>query len=227
MTSEYSSLVRRHLLQPLALTAAMIAAGGTSAAEPSRTPRQPEGPFYPDRLPPDTDNDLLLINDSVTPAAGEVTHLMGRVLGTAGAPIPNAVVEIWQVDHNGIYLHSASPRREQRDANFQGFGRCLTGPNGEYYFRTIKPVPYVAGAQRTPHIHVVVKKDGQRMLTTQLYIKGHPLNEQDFILREIRDKAAREAILIDFTPAADPSIGGLTARFDIVIGKTPETHSEK
>ncbi|CAI8783508.1 dioxygenase family protein [Methylocaldum szegediense] len=227
MTSEHSSPVRRFLFRYFALAAAMIAASGTSAAELTRTPRQPEGPFYPDRLPPDTDNDLLLVNDSVTPAAGEVTHLMGRVLGTAGEPVPNAVVEIWQVDHNGIYLHSASPHRERRDENFQGFGRCLTGPNGEYYFRTIKPVPYVAGAQRTPHIHVVVKKDGQRMLTTQLYIKGHPLNEQDFILRQIWDKAAREAILVDFAPADDPGIGGLTAHFDIVIGKTPETPSKK
>lgn len=226
MRAEHPSLARRLLLQCLALTAGMFTVGGAFAAEPTRTPRQTQGPFYPNRLPPDTDNDLLIVNDSVTPAAGEVTHLTGRILGPAGEPVPNAIVEIWQVDHQGIYLHTASPNRERRDENFQGFGRCLTGPGGEYYFRTIKPVPYAAGVQRAPHIHVIVNKGGQRMLTTQLYVKGHPLNEQDFVLKGIRDKAARESVLVDFTPAADSRIGGLTARFDIVIGKTPEAPLE-
>jgi protocatechuate 3,4-dioxygenase, beta subunit len=59
-----------------------------------------EGPFYPDRLPLDTDNDLIIINNSLTPAVGEITHLSGRVLGANGSPVRNAVVEIWQVDNN-------------------------------------------------------------------------------------------------------------------------------
>ena len=106
------------------------------------TPRLTEGPFYPDRLPLDTDNDLLVIHDAITPAVGEVTHLGGRILDAYGDPVRNALVEIWQVDHNGAYIHSGSANANQRDANFQGYGRFLTGSRGEYYFRTVKPVTY-------------------------------------------------------------------------------------
>src|SRR4051794_34838383 len=71
------------------------------------TPPRTEGPFYPDRLPLDTDNDLIILNDSLTPSVGEITHLTGRVLDTTGSPIRNATVEIWQCDANQVYLHTA------------------------------------------------------------------------------------------------------------------------
>jgi protocatechuate 3,4-dioxygenase beta subunit len=109
------------------------------------------------------------------------------------------LVEIWQCDASGVYLHSGSDGAEKRDKNFQGFGRFLTGANGEYLFRTIKPVPYTG---RTPHIHYKVKARGEDMLTTQLYIKGHPQNENDGIWRSVRDEKAREAITVDFDAAA-------------------------
>ena len=132
---------------------------GLFAAELVRTPRQTEGPFYPVDLPLDTDNDLLVINDQITPGVGEITHLSGRVLDAQGEPIRNALVEIWQVDNNGAYLHKGSANRENWDTNFQGFGRFLTGSTGEYYFRTIKPVPYPG---RTPHIHFAIKRSERR-----------------------------------------------------------------
>ena len=66
-----------------------------------KTPALTEGPFYPDKLPLDTDNDLIIVNDSITPAVGEITHLSGRILDAKGDPIKNAVVEIWQCDANG------------------------------------------------------------------------------------------------------------------------------
>src|SRR6516165_618496 len=142
MNAMASFLTRRHFLGGgLALGATALFTPGVFAEELARTPRLTEGPFYPDRLPLDTDNDLLLVNDSITPAVGEVTHLTGRVLGVSGEPIRNAVVEIWQVDNRGVYLHTADSGRRQRDKNFQGFGRCATGGKGEYRFRTIKPVP--------------------------------------------------------------------------------------
>ncbi len=190
------------------------------------TPRQTEGPFYPDKLPFDTDNDLLIINDSTTPAAGEVTHLTGRILSSAGEPISNAVVEIWHVDNNGIYLHTRCPRQDQRDRNFQGFGRSITGSSGEYYFLTIKPVPYDLGVTRTPHIHFIVRKGDKRLLTTQMYINGHPWNKRDFIFQRIQGKEAREAVLVDFKPIKGSATGELKAQFDIVIGVTPEDPSK-
>src|ERR1700677_1271918 len=97
---------RRRFLQNAAFGAALFSVRGLFAEELVRTPRQTEGPFYPDHLPLDTDNDLIIVNDSLTPAVGEITHLSGRLLHPNGSPIKNALVEIWQCDHSGVYLHS-------------------------------------------------------------------------------------------------------------------------
>jgi protocatechuate 3,4-dioxygenase beta subunit len=210
---------RRHFLKGLALGAAYFTVPGAFAGELVRTPAQTEGPFYPDRLPLDTDNDLIIVNSSITPAVGDITHLSGRILSSGGSPIRNATVEIWQVDNNGAYLHSRTANRQRRDANFQGFGRFLTGSNGEYYFRTVKPVPYPG---RTPHIHFKVKVRGQRDFTTQCYVRGHAGNARDGIYNSIRDRRQRDAVTIDFAPVPRSRIRELAARFDIVLGFTPE-----
>jgi protocatechuate 3,4-dioxygenase beta subunit len=210
---------RRVFLSTLTLGAAAFTTRGVFAEELVRTPRQTEGPFYPNKLPLDTDNDLLIINDAITPAVGEVTYLSGRVLDAKGDPIRNALVEIWQVDGNGAYLHTGTGNRDKRDVNFQGFGRFLTGSTGEYYFRTIKPVKYPG---RTPHIHYKIKKGEKELLTTQCYVKGDPNNDRDGIYRNIRDPKARESVTVDFAPIKDAKHGELAARFDIVLGVTPE-----
>jgi protocatechuate 3,4-dioxygenase, beta subunit len=191
---------------------------GALAEQLVLTPKQTEGPFYPVKLPLDTDNDLILVNDSLTAAVGEITHLSGRILDSKGDPIRNVLVEIWQVDNAGAYLHDGTSNKEKRDRNYQGFGRFLTGSTGEYYFRTIKPVPYPG---RTPHIHVAVKMKGREKWTTQCYIKGHPGNEKDGIWKSVKDEKQRDAITIDFTPIKTSKIGELSARFDIVMGFTP------
>lgn len=213
-----SFYTRRHFFNNVALGAAAFTTAGAFAAELVRTPRQTEGPFYPDKMPLDTDNDLLIINDEITPAVGEVTHLGGRILDPNGNPIRNALVEIWQVDGKGSYLHTRGGNQGQRDANFQGFGRFLTGSKGEYYFRTIKPVSYPG---RTPHIHFAVKMKGRQKFTTQCYIKGEKRNESDFIFTSVKDPKARESLLVDFAPLQNSRIGELVANFDIVMGFTP------
>jgi protocatechuate 3,4-dioxygenase beta subunit len=202
-----------------AVGAAFWTTPGAFAEELTRTPAQTEGPFYPDKLPLDTDNDLLVVNDAITPAVGEITHLTGRILDAAGNPLKNVAVEIWQVDNHGAYLHSGTDNAERRDKNFQGFGRFTTGSTGEYYFRTIKPVAY---PMRTPHIHFAVKIPKREKFTTQCYIKGNPGNPKDFIWSGIRDKKARDSVTIDFAPLKDSKIGELAAKFDIVLGFTPE-----
>jgi protocatechuate 3,4-dioxygenase beta subunit len=183
-----------------------------------QTPDMTEGPFYPDKLPLDTDNDLLVVNDSITPAVGEVTHLSGKILDGRGDPIRNASIEIWQVDHHGNYIHSHGQQAAERDAHFQGYGRFLTGSSGEYYFRTIKPVVYPG---RTPHIHVKVKVKGSERLTTQCFIKGHPDNAGDGVLNGVRDAKARAAVCVEFARLAGSRAGAFEARFDIVLGYTP------
>jgi protocatechuate 3,4-dioxygenase beta subunit len=209
---------RRRFLSQLALGSTWFVVPGAFAEELVRTPRQTEGPFYPDHLPLDTDNDLLLINDAITPAIGTITYLSGRVLDARGAPVRNALVEIWQVDGRGVYLHSADTHAK-RDANFQGFGRFLTGANGEYVFRTVKPVPYPG---RTPHIHFAVKVPERERFTTQCYIRGEPGNDRDNVLRGIRDPKARESVIVPFTPLVGAKHGEVAAHFDIVLGFTPE-----
>ncbi len=209
---------RRGFMTTLALGAAGITLRDAIARELIRTPRQTEGPFFPDRLPRDTDNDLLIINGDATPASGELTHLSGRILDQSGAPIRNAVVEIWQVDGNGVYLHSGTANPQRRDAGFQGFGRVTTGMTGEYYFRTVKPVAYPDRA--APHIHFRISRGGRELLTTQCYVKGHPGNDKDGIYRGIRDDRARESVTVEFAPAGDSARNELSARFDIVLGAT-------
>jgi protocatechuate 3,4-dioxygenase beta subunit len=218
MNLSHLSISRRRFLGGLTLSAAAYCAPGVFADELTRTPKQTEGPFYPSKLPLDTDNDLIIINDDITPAVGTVTHLTGRILGPTGSPLANTVVEIWQCDGNGVYLHPGSGNAEKRDAHFQGFGRFMTGSSGEYYFRTIKPVPYPG---RTPHIHYKLKKGGKEIFVTQCFIKGHPGNDRDGVLRGIRDAKARESVLVDFAPIKSSRIGEVAAKFDIVLGVTP------
>ncbi|WP_339742074.1 protocatechuate 3,4-dioxygenase [uncultured Rubinisphaera sp.] len=209
---------RRAFLQSMAVvTTALWTTPGLFAEQLTPTSRMTEGPFYPDKLPLDTDNDLIVVNNAITPAVGEITHLSGKVLTASGSPIRNAFVEIWQVDNQGAYLHSGSSNAANRDSNFQGYGRFLTDSTGQYYFRTIKPVAYPG---RTPHIHFAVSKNGHRILTTQLLIKGEPQNERDGLFRRISAPAERETILAAFDPFPDSKIGELNAFFDLVIGQT-------
>lgn len=209
---------RRLLGQTPGQSPADFSTPGAFAAQLTRTPRQTEGPFYPGALPLDSDNDLLIVNDSITPAVGVVTHLGGRILDGRGEPVRDAVVEIWQVDGNGVYLHPGSDNAGRRDKNFQGFGRFVTGSTGEYRFRTIRPARYPG---RTPHIHFAVTPKGRDKFTTQCYVKGEPGNERDGVLRGIRDPRERESVIVDFAPVAGSKIGELSAKFDVVLGFTP------
>lgn len=146
---------RRQFLRSIGIAAATLATArlferGVFAEELSKrvlTPGMTEGPFYPDRLPLDTDNDLLYVNDNITPAVGEVTHLGGRILSATGEPVRNALIEIWQVDGKGVYLNTHD-QRGQRDSNFQGYGRFMTGGSGSITFgRSSRS--NIRGARRT------------------------------------------------------------------------------
>jgi protocatechuate 3,4-dioxygenase beta subunit len=140
------------------------------------------------------------------------------VIDRDGRPVPGARIEVWRCDAFGVYHHPRDPRGPA-DPNFQGFGATTAAADGGYRFRTIEPVPYPG---RTPHIHVKVKRGDRALLTTQCYVKGEPGNERDGLLRGIRDARARESVIVDFAPMPGSRAGELAAKFDIVLGVTPD-----
>ena len=191
------------------------------------TPRMTEGPFYPDKLPLDQDNDLIQIKDSTTPAVGEVTHLTGRILSAAGEPIRNALIEIWQCDAHAVYLHTADSdrKKDQQDKNFQGYGKFETNSKGEYRFRTIKPVPYPG--RPSPHIHFKVSVGERELLTSQIFIAGHAGQKSDGVFSGLRAPLDRELVQTDFKPIEGSKLAELAASFDIVIGRTPDDRNNR
>ena len=109
------------------------------------------------------------------------------------------------------------------DTNFQGYGRFLTGATGEYYFRTIKPVPY--RGRPAAHIHARVWKGNEKLLTAECFVKGFEGNERDGQFRGIRsrDPKGHETLCLDFAPIKGSGIGELAANWDIVLGHTPKS----
>jgi protocatechuate 3,4-dioxygenase, beta subunit len=179
------------------------------------TPAQTEGPFYPVTFPTDSDSDLVHVAGHAEAAKGTPTRVAGRILDLAGRPVSGARVEIWQCDANGRYHHvrDGDVGRE-RDDNFQGFGQSVTDPAGGYRFLTIRPVAYTG---RTPHIHFAVAAPGRRRFITQMYVAGEPQNDRDPVLRDVRDPAARERIIVSLKPAPEIGADALAATFDIVL----------
>ena len=220
---------RRGFLASLGLGTALFTTRGLMAEQLSEprgliaTPEMTEGPYYPDKMPLDTDNDLLIINDAITPAVGEISWVSGCVMDASGQPLRNATVEIWQCDSKSSYIHTRGRNEGGLDGNFQGYGRYQTDSTGRYQFRTIKPVSYeLNGMFRAPHIHFAVSRNGRRIFTTQMMVKGHADNARDHILEDIADAKARDTILVDFLPVPGSPLGELTAKFDLIIGRTLE-----
>ena len=205
-------------------SAAYYTTPGLFAQEVARvkTPAQTEGPFYPDKLPLDTDNDLIIVNDHLTPAIGDITHLGGKILDAKGDPVRNALVEIWQVDAKAVYIHTGdSSARRNAMRTSRGFGPFpgRVPPANTFSARSSRcRIPVGA-----PHIHFKVKKGSKELLTTQCYIKGEAGNERDGIYRGIRDAKARDSVTIEFAKMKESKIGELAAKFDIVLGWTPES----
>jgi protocatechuate 3,4-dioxygenase beta subunit len=214
--SRIVALKRREML--VGAAAAVLAPSLPAlAAERPRlviTPGQTEGPFYPLSFPADMDNDLVRVQGRAAEAMGKVTHVAGRVLDRRGEPVRGAMLEIWQCDANGIYNHPRQPGLQRRDAAFQGYGRTQAAADGRYSFRTIRPVPYPG---RTPHIHFKVYAPGAGRLTTQMYIAGERQNATDGLLNGIRDRSARESVIVRLDPADAVEPGALSGTFDIVL----------
>jgi len=177
------------------------------------TPAQSEGPYYPVDKPADRDNDLTVMEGATGVPAGHILQFSGRVHDAVGMPIENAVVEIWQTDANGIYLHPRDPQTAQRDPNFQFYGEAVTAVDGSYRFRTVLPGHY---EPRPRHIHVKLKRDEEELLTTQIYFDGDPSLEADGIF--LGGGAQNEYLLMALTQQENADgIIVLIGRHDFIL----------
>jgi protocatechuate 3,4-dioxygenase beta subunit len=209
-------LERRALIVGAGASLAAVPLAGLALAEQPLiiTPGQTEGPFYPVKFPVDMDADLVRVKGQAAQAVGRITHVTGRVLDKRGEIVPGSVVEIWQCDSNGVYDHPDDRGQRRRDAAFQGYGRSQVDAGGRYAFRTIRPVAYPG---RTPHIHFKVHAPGVGRLTTQMYVAGEPRNATDGPLNSIRDRRARESLIVRLDAAPELEAGALKGTFDIVL----------
>ncbi len=212
-------LPRRHMLALAGLSGAnLIIPQHVLAALNAyvKTPPMTDGPFYPAAkdLPLDQDNDLTTFVGKSGVASGVLLDFAGRVMDDQGRAMKNALVEIWQCNAFGRYHHLSDNNRAPLDPSFQGFGKVVTDNDGRYRFRTIRPVAYPG---RVPHIHVKVKSRSFGELTSQIFIDGESGNDRDFVLRSIRDEAARKRVMMALRPAAPESGVKLIAEFDIVV----------
>jgi protocatechuate 3,4-dioxygenase beta subunit len=157
---------------------------------------------------------------------GERIIVTGKVTDNSGRPIPHTLVEIWQANAAGRYIHLNEQHDAPLDPNFTGAGRCLTDAEGRYKFITVKPGAYPWGnhynAWRPAHIHFsVFGRSFTQRLVTQMYFPDDPLFPFDPIFNSIRDEKARESLISRFDMDATVPEWALAFQWDIVLGDTP------
>ncbi len=185
---------RRRILQMAGALAAGTALPAW-AVELVPTPEQMTGPFYPLSFPLDRDNDLARVQGREGVAYGEIVNIGGRILDASGSPRAGVRIEIWQVNGYGRYHHEGDDSDKPLDPNFQGYGTALSDGDGVYRFRTVKPLAYPG---RAPHVHFALTHRDFGTFTTQMYVAGSPENERDFLLSRIRDRKARDSLIVSF-----------------------------
>jgi protocatechuate 3,4-dioxygenase beta subunit len=162
---------------------------------------------------------------------GERIIVGGRVLGSDGRPVRQALIEIWQANAAGRYLHRVDQHPAPLDPNFTGGGRVLTDDEGRYRFITIMPGAYPwknhHNAWRPQHIHLsVFGRAFTERLVTQMYFPGDPLFAYDPIYQSVRDPRARERMVSTFDLANTKPEWALAYSFDIVLGGAAATPME-
>jgi protocatechuate 3,4-dioxygenase beta subunit len=189
------------------------------------------GPVYGhDDIDP-LDNDLTKNAVKNGEPLGERIIVVGRVTDEAGRPVRNALLEVWQCNAAGRYLHKVDQHDAPLDPNFNGAGRVLTDANGEYRFTSIKPGAYPwrndSNAWRPPHIHFsIFGRDFLSRLVTQMYFPGDPLLALDPIHNSIPDEAARQRLISTYAHDITRPEWALGYRFNIVLCGSRETPFE-
>ncbi len=177
----------------------------------------------------DTDADLTVHGSGE--AIGERIVVHGRVTDADGRPVRSSLVEVWQANAAGRYVHHADQHPAPLDPNFVGAGRCLTDEDGRYRFTTVKPGPYPwknhRNAWRPAHIHFsLFGRAFTQRLVTQMYFPGDPLFFQDPIFNSVRDEAARQRLVSAYDHDATTEEWATGYRFDLVLGGASATPLE-
>lgn len=198
---------------------------------PARNPHQPliflphtlsetTGPVYGHDSIAENDNDLTRQHHGEP--QGMRIIVTGRVLDDNGRPVPNTLIEIWQANAAGRYVHQRDQHPAPLDPNFSGAGRTLTDENGAYRFVTIKPGPYPwfnhYNAWRPSHIHFsVFGRAFLSRLITQMYFPDDPLFPFDPIFQSVPDEKARQRMISKFDLELTQPQWALGFKFDIVL----------
>jgi protocatechuate 3,4-dioxygenase, alpha subunit len=181
-----------------------------------QSPSQTVGPFFHYGLFQGGEN--ILVNDETR---GQRIVITGQVLDGDGAPIPDAMVEIWQADARGYFNHPADPNHERADQNFRGFGRADTTNGGTFVFRTIMPgcVLDRENKMQAPHINVRVFARGMLIhADTRLYFEDEPANADDALLNSL-DASRRHTLIATRNVSVEPA----SYHFDINLQGDEET----
>ena len=163
-------------------------------------------------------------------AIGQLISVAGRVTDEDGSPVAGAVVEIWQANSSGKYIHELDRFEAPLDPHFMGQGRLITDSEGRYEFLTVKPGAYPVMESgwwwRPPHIHFsIFGPSWMNRYVTQIFFPGEPLNQVDLLLNGVRDEEARQCLIFEARTPAMGSVKMLPFERDFVLrGKhaTPE-----
>ncbi len=165
-------------------------------------------------------------------AIGQRIIVTGRVLDESGAPVPQTLVEVWQANAAGRYIHRRDQWPGPLDPNFLGIGRCLTDAEGVYRFLTIRPGAYPwknhPNAWRPAHIHFsLFGPTWVSRLVTQMYFPDDPLFYQDPIFNAIPSEAARKRLIASYDHSLTEPEWALGWRWDIVLAGAAATPFEE
>ena len=189
------------------------------------------GPVYGETEVNPIDSDLTrnaIVNGE---AIGERIIVTGRVLDGQGRPVRNALLEVWQANACGRYVHKLDLHDAPLDPNFTGAGRVMTNEKGEYKFTSIRPGAYPwknhANAWRPAHIHFsVFGNNFLQRIVTQMYFPGDPLLPLDPIYNGVPDEKGRQRLIATYDHDVTEPLWALGYKFDIVLAGASQTPFE-
>ena len=182
-----------------------------------------EGPYHPfnarNTLPEipeaNRDNDLTRLAGATRTAQGAPFLLSGVVRDLSGQPLAGLKVELWQTDDKGVYYHSGDRNAAKRDPDFQFYGECITGQDGAYSFRTVKPGEYTG---RVRHFHFKVKQGDTTLLTSQFTFDDEREDfARDGVQRQLSGDALESTVIAPKRGTDDSGASVWIAVKDIIV----------